>query len=162
MIVLDASAAMAMAARTEKGKALSALVLDDEKIIAPDLYQTEVANACWKTCAFGGATQEGARKMLGAAIELVDDFCPTLDLLVESYEEACANHHPVYDMVYLVLARRTGATLFTLDRKLVALCEGLHVACIVEEALDAADAQAATADVRFTHDQVFGSIRKGL
>ena len=32
----------------------------------------------------------------------------------------------------------------------------------VEAALDAADRQAATTDVRFTHDQVFGSIRKGL
>lgn len=32
----------------------------------------------------------------------------------------------------------------------------------VEAALDAADRQAATTDVRLTHDQVFGSIRKGL
>lgn len=32
----------------------------------------------------------------------------------------------------------------------------------VEAALDAADTQAATTDVRFTHDQVFDSIRKGL
>lgn len=32
----------------------------------------------------------------------------------------------------------------------------------VEAALDAADRQAATTDVRLAHDQVFGSIRKGL
>ena len=32
----------------------------------------------------------------------------------------------------------------------------------VEAALDAADRQAAATDVRLTHDQVFGSIRKGL
>lgn len=32
----------------------------------------------------------------------------------------------------------------------------------VEAALDAADRQAATTDVRLVHDQVFGSIRKGL
>lgn len=32
----------------------------------------------------------------------------------------------------------------------------------VEDALDAADRQAAATDVRFTHEQVFGSIREGL
>ena len=31
-----------------------------------------------------------------------------------------------------------------------------------EDALDAADRQAAATDVRFTHEQVFGSIRVGL
>lgn len=32
----------------------------------------------------------------------------------------------------------------------------------VEAALDAADRQAATTDFRYTHDEVFGSIREGL
>ena len=32
----------------------------------------------------------------------------------------------------------------------------------VESALDAADRQAATTDLRYTHDQVFDSIREGL
>ena len=32
----------------------------------------------------------------------------------------------------------------------------------IEDALDAADRQATTTDVRFTHEQVFGSIREGL
>lgn len=32
----------------------------------------------------------------------------------------------------------------------------------VEDALDAADLQASTTSLRYTHDEVFGSIRKGL
>ncbi|HIS40083.1 MAG TPA: type II toxin-antitoxin system prevent-host-death family antitoxin [Candidatus Aphodovivens avistercoris] len=32
----------------------------------------------------------------------------------------------------------------------------------IEDALDAADRQAAATDMRFTHEQVFGSIREGL
>lgn len=32
----------------------------------------------------------------------------------------------------------------------------------IEDALDAADRQAAAIDMRFTHEQVFGSIREGL
>lgn len=32
----------------------------------------------------------------------------------------------------------------------------------IEAALDAADLQAETTDVRYTHDEVFGSIRRGI
>lgn len=37
-----------------------------------------------------------------------------------------------------------------------------HINGSVESALDAADRQAATTSMRYTHDDVFGSIRKGL
>lgn len=37
-----------------------------------------------------------------------------------------------------------------------------HINGTVESALDAADRQAATTTTRYTHDEVFGSIRKGL
>lgn len=37
-----------------------------------------------------------------------------------------------------------------------------HVNGDVESALDAADTQAATTSLRYTHDEVFGSIREGL
>ncbi len=37
-----------------------------------------------------------------------------------------------------------------------------HVNGSVESALDAADRQAATTSLRYTHDEVFGSIREGL
>lgn len=37
-----------------------------------------------------------------------------------------------------------------------------HLNGSVEAALDAADRQAATTSLRYTHDEVFGSIREGL
>lgn len=37
-----------------------------------------------------------------------------------------------------------------------------HVNGSVEQALDAADRQAQTTALRYTHDEVFGSIREGL
>ena len=40
--------------------------------------------------------------------------------------------HPACDMFYLVLARRTGATLFTLDKKMWTLARDMHVNCIEE------------------------------
>lgn len=37
-----------------------------------------------------------------------------------------------------------------------------HINGTVESALDAADLQAETTSLRYTHDEVFGSIREGL
>ncbi len=37
-----------------------------------------------------------------------------------------------------------------------------HINGTVEGALDAADRQAATTSLRYTHDEIFNSIRKGL
>ena len=37
-----------------------------------------------------------------------------------------------------------------------------HINGSVDSALDAADRQAATTSLRYTHDEVFGSIREGL
>ena len=41
--------------------------------------------------------------------------------------------HPVYDMLYFVLARRNAATLFTLDRKLQQLCLDNGVDCVLTD-----------------------------
>jgi len=40
------------------------------------------------------------------------------ELAVESLHEALRLNHPVYDLYFLVLARRNGATLLTVDEKL--------------------------------------------
>ena len=41
----------------------------------------------------------------------------------EAFLEAARLDHSVYDLLYLTLARRRAATLFTADRRLVSLCE---------------------------------------
>ena len=61
---------------------------------------------------------------------MVDEFCGTKDLLREALIEAIRLDHPVYDLLYLVLARREGATLFTLDQKLQNLCLDNGVNCV--------------------------------
>ena len=51
-------------------------------------------------------------------------------MLREALIEAIRLDHPVYDLLYLVLARREGATLFTLDQKLQNLCLDNGVNCV--------------------------------
>lgn len=69
------------------------------------------------------------------AVELVDEFFPDEEMMAEALDEAIKFGHAVCDMLYLVLARRTGATLFTLDQRLAAVCREARVSCIEEVAL---------------------------
>ena len=71
---------------------------------------------------------------------LVDCFHDDASLAKEALSESIRYRHPAYDMFYLVLARRTGATLFTLDKKMWALARDMHVNCIEEADLAEATA----------------------
>lgn len=135
MIVLDASAALEIAKGTPKGKMLGQLMLPEEKAIAPALFEIEVANAAWKYVHAGMLDTAQARCLLDDALALPDELVPTEDLIVEAYAESVALDHSVYDMAYLVLARRNAATLFTCDAKLQECCLARDVSCIADVAL---------------------------
>lgn len=63
---------------------------------------------------------------------LITDFIAPEDYLAEAFMEALNHDHSVYDMLYLCLARRNAATLFTRDKKLMELCLKAKVNCIEE------------------------------
>lgn len=130
MIVLDGSAAVDMARETSEGLALAQLLLDGEKVISHDLFSSEVCNAFWKYHHVSKLTRDEVLEYVAKATSLVDEFCGTKDLLREALIEAIRLDYPVYDLLYLVLARREGATLFTLDQKLQNLCLDNGVNCV--------------------------------
>ena len=123
MIVLDCSAAVDMVRETEAGRALRQLMLEGEEVISSQLFLIEVSNAFWKYHKAGLLDEKTVCANIEKAIALVDEFCD-LDKTqcCEATKEAMRLRHPVYDMLYFVLARRNAATLFTLDRKLQQLC----------------------------------------
>ena len=133
-LVLDASAAMSIVLGKEEGLALQPLVLEDEEIYAPDLFQVEVANGFWKYVHTGKMDRSTARSYYKAAQSLVNRYVRLDTLVTEALNEAIRLDHPMYDMLYLVLARRLGATLASLDQRLLDLCkeEGVdHIAAVV-------------------------------
>lgn len=77
-------------------------------------------------------TAEEAKGRIEAALELADEFIPVEENIDESLMEAIRQEHPVYDMLYATLARRNAATLFTGDKRLVALCENMGIDCVCE------------------------------
>jgi predicted nucleic acid-binding protein len=117
-LVLDASAAVRMVMRAEGADELLESVATATVVAAPSLYASEVANALWKYVKAGNLDAETALERLEESINLIDAFTPDWELTTEALTEAVRFKHPVYDLLYAVLARRTGCAVLTMDERL--------------------------------------------
>lgn len=135
MIVMDANAALAIAMGLDVGDALDLLQQENEEIIAPSLINSEVAHALSKYIQGDYLSLEDATACGRDALLLIDRFIDDGTLWVEALGESIRLNHSSYDMFYFLLARREGATLFTLDQKLQKLCAKNGVNCIMIETI---------------------------
>lgn len=117
-LVLDASAAVRMVMRAEGADGLLESVSTATVVAAPSLYASEVANALWKYVKADKLDAETALERLEEAVNLIDAFTPDWELTTEALTEAARYEHPVYDLLYAVLARRTGCAVLTMDERL--------------------------------------------
>ena len=99
-------------------------------VIAPDLYIPEISNVLWKYHIAGALNHADCIQTVEDGIGLIDDFIDSRDLWKESLSESIKNSHPVYDMLYAVLARRNDGTLITNDRQLKKICKKLNIRCV--------------------------------
>ncbi len=117
--VLDASAAIEIVLqRTLAGK-LTKYVTEADWVITPTLFISEVTNTIWKYQKFADLTYHSCEKALEQALALPDNFINELDLYREAFRLSCTLNHPVYDMLYLLTARRNNGLLLTLDKQLI-------------------------------------------
>ena len=114
--VLDASAAVRLVLNGEHAAQLAAKLEDVAVVTTPELFCSEVANALWKYVRAGKLDLDPATTLLEKALSLVDDLVPERTLAAEALVAAARHQHRVYDMMYAVLARRSGATVITTDR----------------------------------------------
>jgi predicted nucleic acid-binding protein len=84
---------------------------------------TEVANTLWKLQRADRLADLDPQQLLADARDLVDRVEPDRHLQAEALALACHHDHPVYDCLYLALARREAATLISMDRRLQQLAE---------------------------------------
>lgn len=124
-LVLDTSAAANLILGTPDAQRVGAALTAADIVIAPMLYQSEIANTLWKAVRFGGLAEELAQKYLEEALALVDEFIPDDQLMPQALHAAVRNEHPVYDMVFLVLAQRFACRLLSADKKLIALANSI-------------------------------------
>ena len=127
-LVLDASAAVPASVLSEADSELLDVIDAASDVIAPSLFVAEVTSGLWKYVAAGEISVDTAIARLHRAVSIVHSFEPIETLADETLREAAARRHSVYDMFYLVLARREHATVLTLDRRLRNLAETMGIA----------------------------------
>jgi predicted nucleic acid-binding protein len=125
--ILDASAAVAIAMNLPESIKFLPNIDTSDVVIAPDLFVAEVSNAMWKYVRAGMLDSEQGSTALERAVMLVDTFEPGQILYKEAFALSVDHQHPVYDALYLVLARRHNGILATLDKRMVELAAILHI-----------------------------------
>lgn len=119
-VVLDTSAAMDIVLHAPGAERFSKALEEAEWIEVPDLYIAEAANVCWKRHRIGEFGLKHIETALEQALVLPNAFVPAIELYQEAFSLAIASQRAVYDMFFLALARRRGATLFSTDKGLLA------------------------------------------
>jgi predicted nucleic acid-binding protein len=116
--VLDASAVIRLITHDISSAHLADQLHQAAFVVAPELMLTEVANALWKLQRSGSLSGLDPQLLLADARDLVDQVEPDRHLQMEALALACHWDHPVYDCLYLALARREAARLLTADQRL--------------------------------------------
>ena len=128
--VLDTCAAFEIAFHGSKYNLFMNALSNAEKIIAPTLFDSEVTNVLWKYVSAGEIDEENAKKTLVYLFQMIDEYTDTSELAIEALHEGIRLGHSIYDMFYAVLARHTGATLLTTDKKFCKLAVSLGISVL--------------------------------
>ena len=126
-LVLDASAAVHIVMRDAQAAPLIQHLREAPVVLAPRVLAAETGNALWKYQRSGALAPEEAHNRLSEALTLADRFEPDEELIHEALFEAGHRDHPVYDLLYLTLARRHGAGVLTRDHRLAELAQVLGI-----------------------------------
>ncbi len=120
-VVLDASAVIRIVEGATQAAAFTEALISAELVLAPELMLTEVANTLWRLQRAGQLQADSLQQRLRRAADLVDHIEPDRTLQAEALALATHLDHPVYDCLYLVLARREVASLLSADQRLLDL-----------------------------------------
>lgn len=130
MVVLDACAAFQIASESADGKALFASIEKGESIVVPSHFKVEFINTLSKYVRGGYISEETARLYFNKISDLITMQVKVSNVVTEVLHESVRLKHNAYDIVYFVIARRNGATLLTVDKRLAEICEENRVSAV--------------------------------
>ncbi|MBT4484724.1 MAG: type II toxin-antitoxin system VapC family toxin [Candidatus Latescibacteria bacterium] len=123
ILVLDTSAAIEVVLQRNDAKQIGEKISEADWVISPDVYIAEITNVFWKYYQFGDLSLEICESAIDDSLAIVDDIVSSREFYKEAFALSCMTGHPVYDAMFLVLARRNNATLLTKDKKLIKLAK---------------------------------------
>jgi predicted nucleic acid-binding protein len=114
--IVDASVAIKWSVPENLHAEARSLLLDIDRLEAPDLIFPEATNIAWKKCARGEMTREQAVNALRAIRRIIRVIHPSPTLHERALDMAIALNHPAYDCFYLACAEFRGGVVVTADR----------------------------------------------
>ena len=117
-LVLDASASVKAVLGDH---ALLSRIKKADRIIAPDLYISEITNVFWKYHHIIKMPEADCLSAMNICLKIPDTYVSGIELANHAFQLACLHKKPSYDMHYLVLAKMEKATLLTCDKTLKTL-----------------------------------------
>lgn len=126
--VVDASVAVKWFVAETGSLIADELSASQHRLFAPRLIITEVANTLSRKVIAGLMSATQARDHLRYLPFYLDNIIEIDHLIEPALENACIMRHPIYDLIYVELARRLDAKVVTADRRLIAKLAGTDLA----------------------------------
>ena len=121
--IIDVSAAVEILLQKEKVTKFYKVMEESSFILAPDLFVSELTNTLWKYYTKKIFAENVCKQYIQLGIGYIDRFIDCKDIWQEAFAEGINNNHSIYDMFYLVTARRYNGTLITNDSVLAGICK---------------------------------------
>jgi len=126
-VVLDVSGAMEILFRKDKAEKFDGALTNATLRLSSDLYIPELSNTLRNHYRAKILTEAQCIQYVAEGLKLVDYCVNSKDIWQEALHEGIANNHSVYDMLYLVIARRNNGILISNDGPLVKICGKLNI-----------------------------------
>ena len=123
IVVIDACGALEILLQKEKARKFYQTLQEATLRITPDLYISELTNALWKYYNAKMRSKDECIALIKDGIDFIDTFIDSGKLWEEAFSEGINNKHSIYDMLYMVTARRNSGILVTNDSALAAVCK---------------------------------------
>ena len=121
--IIDVSGVMEILLYREKYAKFDKVLQDATLVITPDLYVSELTNVFWKYYTAKMRTKDECIKYIKQGLGLINIFVDSKEIWEEALCEGINNRHSIYDMLYMVTARRNNGVLVTNDSDLAAICK---------------------------------------
>jgi len=125
--VIDVSGVMEILLHKEKTEKFYKALQNAVLVITPDLYVSELTNTLWKYHKAKTLSKDECSLYMRQGLGMINNFVNAREIWEEAFSEGINNNHSVYDMFYMVAARRHAGTLITNDSTLAAICKKNHV-----------------------------------
>jgi hypothetical protein len=126
-VIVDASVALKWLVPESDSARAEAIMTSASTLHAPHFLMLETVNACWKNwrkqMIDRPVVLEASSKLTG----LIDVWHRDEVLIEDAASLAVELQHPIFDCIYLALARQLNLQVVTADQRLIAIGTGLAV-----------------------------------